>query len=127
MICVKCKYWNELDMGSYFGKCENTGQIKTYYAKCLDFKEKVVKNEEPTLVDSSYLDAGAKHYVKRPFPIKAKQINFPFMVQSMEGIMYGKSGDYFVEGIEGELYLVDKAIFEKSYVEVNNDFRMKND
>ncbi len=53
---------------------------------------------------------------KRPIVIHAKQINEPFRVNSLEGdYKQGKSGDYLMRGIDGELYICDKDIFEKSY------------
>ena len=49
----------------------------------------------------------------------AKQINEPFRVNSLEGdYKQGKPGDYLMKGIEGELYICDKEIFEKTYEEI---------
>ena len=54
-------------------------------------------------------------YKKKPFPVYVVQINEPFKVQTLEGEMKAKSGDYLIKGIEGEVYACDKRIFEKSY------------
>lgn len=62
----------------------------------------------------SLLSLGKK-YIKKPIPIRAVQIPNPFSVKTLEGTMKGKPNDYLVEGIEGELYICDKNIFEKSY------------
>ena len=53
---------------------------------------------------------------KRPIIIHAKQINEPFRVSTLEGdYKQGKAGDYLMRGIDGELYICDKDIFERSY------------
>ena len=59
-----------------------------------------------------------KRYVKRPIPIQAKQMSEPFSVETNEGTMQGKAGDYLIIGIRGEQYPCDKGIFEESYVGV---------
>lgn len=46
----------------------------------------------------------------------SKQINEDFRVDTLEGnYKQGKAGDYLMRGIENELYICDKAIFEKTY------------
>ncbi len=53
---------------------------------------------------------------KKPIIIHAKQINEEFNVNTLEGnYKMGKAGDYLMQGIEEELYICDKAIFEKTY------------
>lgn len=60
--------------------------------------------------------AGMKPCTKRPIPVQAVQINEPFRVNSLEGdYAQGKPGDYLMKGIDGEMYICDKDIFEKSY------------
>jgi hypothetical protein len=54
--------------------------------------------------------------VKRPIIVHAKQIQEDFRVNTLEGnYKQGKSGDYLMRGIDGELYICDKSIFEKTY------------
>ncbi len=53
--------------------------------------------------------------VKKPIPIQCVQINEPFEVETMEGIMKGKAGDWLMIGIRGEKYACDKEIFEETY------------
>lgn len=71
-----------------------------------------------------YLDGNAPsseswpQYVKRPIPIKAIRVVFPFQVHTLEGTMTGKAGDYLVEGIKGERYPCDREVFEESYERV---------
>ena len=54
---------------------------------------------------------------KKPLIIHAVQLNFPkgFKVDTLEGTMNGKPGDYLMFGIDGEKYICDKDIFERTY------------
>ena len=53
---------------------------------------------------------------KKPIVIHAKQIDEPFRVDTLEGnYKQGKTGDYLMRGIDGELYICDREIFEKTY------------
>lgn len=54
--------------------------------------------------------------MKRPITVHAKQIDEEFRVNTLEGnYKQGKAGDYLMMGIDGELYICDKTIFEKTY------------
>lgn len=54
--------------------------------------------------------------MKHPIPVHAVQINEPFRVNALEGnYKQGKPGDYLMKGVDGELYICDKDIFEKTY------------
>lgn len=60
--------------------------------------------------------AGLKPCRKKPIVIHAKQMEEPFRVDTLEGdYKRGKTGDYLMQGIEGELYICDMHIFEKTY------------
>lgn len=53
---------------------------------------------------------------KKPIVIHAKAFNEEFRVKSLEGdYKQGSAGDYLMQGVRGELYICDKAIFEKTY------------
>ena len=52
---------------------------------------------------------------KKAIPVEAVQINEPFEVETIEGIMRGKAGDYLMKGIRGEYYVCDQQIFNESY------------
>lgn len=39
---------------------------------------------------------------------KAVQIHEDFQVNSMEGLVTGKAGDYLMKGVNGELYICDR-------------------
>ena len=60
-------------------------------------------------------DYNFKKAIKKPIPIKCLQINEPFEVETMEGIMKGKKDDWLMIGIHGEMYPCDQEIFEKTY------------
>ena len=54
--------------------------------------------------------------VKRPIIVHAKRIDEEFRVETLEGnYKQGKPGDYLMRGIDGELYICDGSIFEKTY------------
>ena len=61
--------------------------------------------------------AGIKSYVKKPIPIQAIQIFEEFEVETLEGTMRGKPGDWLLRGIRGELYPCADDIFRESYEE----------
>lgn len=52
---------------------------------------------------------------KKPIPIRCIQLHEPFQIETMEGLMQGKAGDYLIVGIKGEMYPCDKAIFDETY------------
>lgn len=56
-----------------------------------------------------------KSYVKKPVIIQAKQMDHDFEVQTLEGLMKGKAGDYYIIGTHGETYPCKKEIFEENY------------
>jgi hypothetical protein len=59
---------------------------------------------------------GMNSCMKRPIVVHAKQINEEFQVNTLEGnYKQGKAGDYLMKGIDGELYICDGPIFEKTY------------
>lgn len=65
----------------------------------------------------TYEDApGLRNCMKRPIIVQAVQIDGDFRVNTLEGnYKQGKAGDYLMKGIDGELYICDREIFEKSY------------
>ena len=53
---------------------------------------------------------------KKPIIVHAKQVSGAFQVETLEGnYKQGKVGDYLMQGIDNELYICDKSIFERSY------------
>lgn len=60
-------------------------------------------------------DIDFKEAVKKPIPIRCVQIHQPFTVETMEGSLEGKPGDWLMVGIHGEMYPIDNEIFVKTY------------
>ncbi len=58
-----------------------------------------------------------KKYVKKPIPIQAKQNDVDFEIDTLEGKMQAKAGDYEIIGVRGERYSCKKYIFEETYEE----------
>jgi len=59
---------------------------------------------------------GNRRCIKRPVIVHAIQVNEEFRVESLEGnYKQGKPGDYLMTGIDGEHYICDRDIFERSY------------
>jgi PGDYG protein len=59
---------------------------------------------------------GMEPCMKRPIVVHAIQIQEDFRVDSLEGdYKQGKAGDYLMTGIDGEHYICDKDIFERTY------------
>ncbi|MCZ4319775.1 hypothetical protein O4H26_12325 [Aequorivita viscosa] len=56
-----------------------------------------------------------KKAIKKPIPVKCVQIYEAFEVETLEGTMKGKPGDWLMVGVNGEKYVCDAAIFIKSY------------
>lgn len=56
-----------------------------------------------------------KNAMKKPIIIQCCQMDEPFEVETLEGILKGKKGDWLMVGIQGELYPCDQDIFAKSY------------
>lgn len=50
--------------------------------------------------------------------VTAESLPYTFQIETLEGIMKGKKGDYRVTGVMGEQWVVRKDIFEKTYEEV---------
>lgn len=53
--------------------------------------------------------------LKKPIPVRCIQIKEPFEVETLEGLMKGKKGDWLVVGIHGEMYPIANKIFKKTY------------
>ncbi|HMG15425.1 MAG TPA: hypothetical protein VK590_08270 [Saprospiraceae bacterium] len=73
-----------------------------------------------TEVNYAYLDDfkskfGKRVYRKKPIEIEAYQMNEDFHVETLEGTMNGKTGDYVIIGIRGELYICNEEIFNSTY------------
>ncbi len=56
-----------------------------------------------------------KKALKKPIPVRCIQIDEPFEVETLEGKMKGRPGDWLMIGVNGEMYPCAKEIFEKTY------------
>jgi hypothetical protein len=56
-----------------------------------------------------------KQAVKKPIPVRCIQMQEPFRVETLEGVVEGKPGDYLIVGVRGEMYPCAKDIFEETY------------
>jgi hypothetical protein len=48
-------------------------------------------------------------------PIIAVRVTEPFSVETLEGTMQGKAGDWLIIGAHGEMYPCDDSIFRDTY------------
>jgi hypothetical protein len=54
--------------------------------------------------------------VKKPVPIRAREMPVPFVTDTLEGEkLQGKPGDFLMEGVAGEFYPCNREIFFASY------------
>jgi hypothetical protein len=60
-------------------------------------------------------DMPIQQAVKKPIPVKCIRMPEPFSVETMEGVLAGKAGDYLMIGIKGEMYPCDKDVFAETY------------
>ena len=66
---------------------------------------------------NKFIEGEFKEY-RKIATVYAKQMDESFEVETLEGTMKGKAGDYLCVGAEGERWPIKKEIFEKTYVEV---------
>jgi hypothetical protein len=65
---------------------------------------------------------GMTDCMKKPIVVHAKRIDEEFRVNTLEGnYKQGKPGDYLMRGIDGELYICDGPIFDRSYNWMNDE------
>lgn len=60
-------------------------------------------------------DYNFKQAIKKPLPVKCYQMKEPFEVETLEGTLKGKAGDYLMIGVRGEMYPCAKDIFDETY------------
>lgn len=52
---------------------------------------------------------------KLPIVVEVRQMPAAFSVETLEGTMEGKEGDFLICGVKGEMYPCDRDIFFASY------------
>lgn len=62
-----------------------------------------------------------RRYRKRPVVITARQMPDAFAVETLEGVMRGKAGDWLITGVRGEQYPCDDEIFRQTYEVVGDE------
>ena len=55
---------------------------------------------------------------KKPVLVGACEMNEDFEVETLEGLMTGKAGDFLLSGVAGELYPCKRDIFLNTYENV---------
>lgn len=66
--------------------------------------------------EAALLDKLTWHkFQKRPIIVSATQMNVPFRIETLEGWSQGVAGDWLVEGVLGELYPCNEAVFQITY------------
>lgn len=58
---------------------------------------------------------GMGGYRKKPIVINAVQIEEPFEVETLEGVMRGNPGDWLIVGVKGEMYPCKADVFAETY------------
>lgn len=53
--------------------------------------------------------------IKKPIAIECFQMDEPFQVETLEGLMTGNKGDWLMKGVRGELYPCANDIFQETY------------
>lgn len=66
-------------------------------------------------VDDLSSHSGAIKAIKKPIAIAARRIDEAFTVETTEGVMKGKAGDWLIQGVLGEMYICPADVFEKTY------------
>jgi len=57
---------------------------------------------------------------KKPVVIEATQITEELKIETLEGVMIGKVGDWLITGVNGEKYPCKNDIFQKTYEPVKD-------
>jgi len=52
---------------------------------------------------------------KKPVVVLAMQLDKDTAIDTLEGRMQAKAGDWLIKGVKGELYPVRRDIFEETY------------
>ena len=63
------------------------------------------------------LEKYGKLYVKKRIFVRAVKMDQNFVVETLSGALTGSKGDYLVEDEDGNLYPVEREIFETVYKE----------
>jgi hypothetical protein len=65
-------------------------------------------------------DLKFKTAIKKPIPMCCCQIHEDFEVETAEGTMHGKAGDWLIVGVKGEMWSITDEVFRETY-EITQD------
>jgi len=85
------------------------------------FRQSFAAQRGPEAAAALAKDLGMSQYRRRPTVQWAVKVREAFTVETLEGTMKGKRGDYLVIGTKGEQYPVAKEIFESIYEPVKDE------
>lgn len=60
-------------------------------------------------------------YKKKPIVIEAYQTDKELNIETLEGTMHARAGDYIITGVSGEQYPCKPDIFKKTYEEITEE------
>ena len=69
---------------------------------------KIHRNEPPV--------EGPWHEYRKVATVQALEMQVPFQVETLEGVMKGKPGDFLCRGAHGEYWPIRAEIFRNTYV-----------
>lgn len=87
-----------------------------------------MKNEKFDEIVEQFKDL-SKEYRKNPVTIRAMKLSEPMTIETLEGDMLGNTGDWLIQGVEGEFYPCKDSVFRKTYSSQDatlNDFYISN-
>ena len=61
------------------------------------------------------------YFCKKPVVVEAIVLEENEIIQTLEGPLQGRKGDYLITGIQGEQYPCKPDIFHETYYEVTQD------
>jgi hypothetical protein len=71
--------------------------------------------------DHERFPEGYRRARRRPVVVRCVQIDEPFQVGSLDGVVRGSPGDWLMEGVRGEMYVCHDALFHQTYELINED------
>ena len=65
------------------------------------------------------METNSKPYKKKSYIVRSFKAKSDMKIDTLEGIMQAKKGDYIIEGVNGEYYPCKPDIFKKTYRSLN--------
>lgn len=75
-------------------------------------------SEDVEIVDAALddeHDLDLYQFRKRPVAVKARRLDEPREIETLEGTMQADSGDWLIEGVAGEHYFCKDSVFRDTY------------